>query len=87
MKNFLDTAETDGVFQQGRHFVTSAPNVVVTVAMREQGLEAIARLVAEGIRRTARVGPTTSRHYSMSPLRWAWVTDSRRLCVRSLQLI
>ena len=42
--------ELDGMLQQGRHFATLAPNIVVKVAMSEQGLEAIARLAAEGIK-------------------------------------
>jgi transaldolase len=42
--------ELDGMLQQGRHFATLAPNIVVKVAMSEQGLEAIARFAAEGIK-------------------------------------
>lgn len=42
--------QLDGMLQQGRHFATLAPNIVVKVAMREQGLEAIARFAAEGIK-------------------------------------
>jgi transaldolase len=35
---------------EGRHFARLAPNIVVKVAMSEEGLEAIARLTSEGIR-------------------------------------
>jgi transaldolase len=42
--------ELDEMLQQGRHFATLAPNIVVKVAMSEQGLEAIARFAAEGIK-------------------------------------
>jgi transaldolase len=40
----------DGMLQQGRHFASLAPNIVVKVAMSEQGLEAITRLSAVGIK-------------------------------------
>lgn len=40
----------DGMLDEGRHFAGLAPNIVVKVAMSEEGLEAIARLKAEGIR-------------------------------------
>jgi transaldolase len=39
-----------GMLHEGRHFSRLAPNIVVKVAMSEAGLEAIARLKAEGIR-------------------------------------
>jgi transaldolase len=42
--------ELEGMLEQGRHFATLASNIVVKVAMSEQGLEAIARFAAEGIR-------------------------------------
>jgi transaldolase len=42
--------ELDGMLQQGRHFATLARNIVVKVAMSEQGLEAISRFAAEGIK-------------------------------------
>jgi transaldolase len=42
--------ELDGMLHQGRHFAALAPNIVVKVAMSEQGLEAIARLAEEGIK-------------------------------------
>lgn len=35
---------------EGRHFARLAPNIVVKVAMSEEGLEAIARLTSEGIK-------------------------------------
>ena len=38
------------MLEQGRHFAKLAPNIVVKVAMSEQGLEAIARFAEEGIR-------------------------------------
>jgi transaldolase len=40
----------DGMVAQGRAFSKIAPNIVVKIPMSEQGLEAIARLRAEGIR-------------------------------------
>jgi transaldolase len=43
-------ADVDGMLREGRHFVTLAPNIVVKVPMSEEGLEAIARFAAEGIR-------------------------------------
>lgn len=39
-----------GMLDEGRHFARLARNIVVKVAMSEEGLEAIARLKAEGIR-------------------------------------
>lgn len=42
--------EVDDMLRQGRHFATLAPNIVVKVAMSEQGLETIARFAAEGIK-------------------------------------
>jgi transaldolase len=40
----------DDMVREGRHFARLARNIVVKVAMSEEGLEAIARLKAEGIR-------------------------------------
>jgi transaldolase len=40
----------DGMLHEGRHFARLAPNIVVKVPMSEEGLEAISRLKAEGIR-------------------------------------
>ena len=40
----------DGMLHEGRHFARLAPNIVIKVPMSEEGLEAIARLKAEGIR-------------------------------------
>ena len=40
----------DGMMHEGRHFARLAPNIVVKVAMSEEGLEVIARLKAEGIK-------------------------------------
>ena len=39
-----------GMLHEGRHFARLAPNIVVKVAMSEEGLEVIARLKAEGIK-------------------------------------
>ena len=43
-------ADVDGMLREGRHFATLAPNIVVKVPMSEEGLEAIARFAAEGIK-------------------------------------
>lgn len=40
----------DDMLDEGRHFAGLAPNIVVKVAMSEEGLQAITRLKAEGIR-------------------------------------
>ena len=40
----------DDMLREGRHVAQLAPNIVVKVAMSEEGLEAIARLTSEGIR-------------------------------------
>ena len=42
--------DVEGMLREGRHFATLAPNIVVKVAMSEEGLEAIARFTREGIR-------------------------------------
>ena len=42
--------DVDGMLREGRHFAKLAPNIVVKVAMSEQGLEAIARFAKEGIK-------------------------------------
>ena len=42
--------DVEGMLREGRHFAELAPNVVVKVAMSEEGLEAIARLAADGIK-------------------------------------
>ena len=42
--------DVDGMLREGRHFAALAPNIVVKVPMSEEGLEAIARFTAEGIR-------------------------------------
>ncbi len=42
--------DVDGMLREGRHFSKLASNIVVKVAMSEEGLEAIARLTREGIR-------------------------------------
>ena len=38
------------MLEEGRHFATLAPNIVVKVAMSENGLEAISRFAEEGIK-------------------------------------
>ena len=42
--------DVEGMLREGRHFAKLAHNVVVKVAMSEEGLEAITRLAAEGIK-------------------------------------
>jgi transaldolase len=42
--------DAEGMIDEGRHFTKLAPNIVVKVPMSEDGLEAISRLAAEGIR-------------------------------------
>ena len=42
--------DVEGMLKEGRHFAKLAENVVVKVAMSENGLEAISRLRAEGIK-------------------------------------
>ena len=42
--------DVDGMLEEGRHFAKLAPNIVVKVAMSENGLEAINRFAEEGIK-------------------------------------
>ena len=42
--------EVEGMLEEGRHFAKLAPNIVVKVAMSENGLEAINRFAEEGIK-------------------------------------
>ena len=42
--------DVDGMLAEGRHFAALAPNIIVKIAMSENGLEAISRLADEGIR-------------------------------------
>src|SRR5262249_49272871 len=42
--------DVDGMLGEGRHFAKLADNIVVKVAMSENGLEAIKRFRAEGIK-------------------------------------
>jgi transaldolase len=42
--------DVEGMLAEGRHFAKIAPNIVVKVAISENGLEAISRFAAEGIR-------------------------------------
>lgn len=43
-------ADVDGMLREGRHFASLAPNIFVKVPMCEEGLEAMSRLAAEGIK-------------------------------------
>jgi len=42
--------DVEGMLREGRHFAKLAQNIVVKVAMSEEGLEAIARLAQDGIK-------------------------------------
>jgi transaldolase len=42
--------DADGMLEEGRHFAKLASNIVVKVPMSEEGLEAMSRFKAEGIR-------------------------------------
>jgi transaldolase len=42
--------DVEGMLTEGRHFAKLAPNIVIKVAMSENGLEAIARFAEEGIK-------------------------------------
>ena len=42
--------DVDGMLEEGRHYAKLAPNIVVKVAMSENGLEAINRFAEEGIK-------------------------------------
>jgi transaldolase len=42
--------DVDGMLEEGRHFAKLAPNIIVKVAMSENGLEAISRFADEGIK-------------------------------------
>jgi transaldolase len=42
--------DVEGMLEEGRHFAKIAPNIVIKVAMSENGLEAISRFKAEGIK-------------------------------------
>ncbi|MEO5885872.1 MAG: fructose-6-phosphate aldolase [Candidatus Limnocylindrales bacterium] len=42
--------DVDTMLEEGRHFAKIAPNIVVKVAMSENGLEAISKLADEGIK-------------------------------------
>ncbi|MGZ9275959.1 MAG: fructose-6-phosphate aldolase [Candidatus Limnocylindrales bacterium] len=42
--------DVEAMLEEGRHFAKIAPNIVVKVAMSENGLEAISRFADEGIR-------------------------------------
>ena len=41
--------DVEGMLNEGRHFASLAPNIVVKVPMSEEGLEAIAMFASEGI--------------------------------------
>src|SRR6185312_15411882 len=42
--------EVDGMLREGREYAKLAPNIVVKVPMSEEGLEAISRFAADGIK-------------------------------------
>ncbi len=42
--------DVDGMLEEGRRYAKIAPNIVVKIAMSENGLEAISRLADEGIK-------------------------------------
>ncbi len=42
--------DVEGMLTEGRHFAKLAPNIVIKVAMSENGLEAISRFAEEGIK-------------------------------------
>lgn len=42
--------DVEGMLREARHFATLAPNIVVKIAMSENGLEVISKLAEEGIR-------------------------------------
>lgn len=42
--------DVEGMLTEGRHFAKLAPNIVIKVAMSENGLQAIARFAEEGIK-------------------------------------
>lgn len=42
--------DVEGMLKEARHFAALAPNIVVKVAMSENGLEAISRMADEGIK-------------------------------------
>ncbi len=42
--------DVEGMLTEGRHFAALAPNIVVKVAMSENGLEAISKMAEEGIK-------------------------------------
>ena len=49
------------MLEEGRHFATLAPNIVVKVAMSENGLEAISRFAEEGIKTNCTLIFTTNQ--------------------------
>jgi K+-sensing histidine kinase KdpD len=64
-----------------------AEGVRPVLADRDRLLQVFSNLVGNGLKFTPEGGRVRSRHYSISPRFCAWVTASRRLCVRSLRLI
>jgi transaldolase len=42
--------DVEGMLAEGRHFAKLAPNIIIKVAMSENGLEAISRFAEEGIK-------------------------------------
>ena len=53
--------DVDGMLTQGRHFAKLADNIVVKVPMTENGLEAISRFKAEGIKTNCTLIFTTNQ--------------------------
>jgi len=53
--------DVDGMLEEGRHYATLAPNIVVKVAMSENGLEAISRFAEEGIKTNCTLIFTTNQ--------------------------
>lgn len=53
--------DVDGMLEEGRHFAKIAPNIVVKVAMSENGLEAISRFADEGIKTNCTLIFTTNQ--------------------------
>src|SRR3954451_2040138 len=53
--------DVDGMLEEGRQFAKLAPNIVVKVAMSENGLEAISRFAEEGIKTNCTLIFTTNQ--------------------------
>src|SRR6476620_4875483 len=53
--------DVEGMLEEGRHFAKLAPNIVVKVAMSENGLKAISRFAEEGIKTNCTLIFTTNQ--------------------------